>query len=69
MRSQQKHLTGDHFVDAVDGAVLEVVNPLDGGKLAQVAEAKAADTIWRSRLQARHLRPGGTHPPRRAARY
>ena len=31
------------FVDAVDGATLDVINPFDGSVLAQVAEAKTAD--------------------------
>ena len=31
------------FVDAVDGATMDVINPFDGSVLAQVAEAKAAD--------------------------
>jgi len=31
------------FVDAVDGATMDVINPFDGSVLAKVAEAKAAD--------------------------
>ena len=31
------------FVDAVDGATMDVINPFDGSVLAQVAEAKTAD--------------------------
>ena len=31
------------FVDALDGATMDVINPFDGSVLAQVAEARAAD--------------------------
>jgi acyl-CoA reductase-like NAD-dependent aldehyde dehydrogenase len=36
-------LIGGEFVDALDGATLDVINPYDGSVLAKVAEAKAAD--------------------------
>lgn len=40
---QTKLLIGGEFVDALDGATLDVINPYDGSVLAKVAEAKAAD--------------------------
>jgi aldehyde dehydrogenase (NAD+) len=40
---QTKLFIGGEFVDAVDGSTFEVWNPHDGTKLADVAEAKAAD--------------------------
>ena len=40
---QTKLLIDGRFVDALDGATLEVVNPFSGELLARVAEAKAAD--------------------------
>ena len=43
MRLQTKLFIGGEFVDALDGATMDVVNPFDGSILAKVAEAKAAD--------------------------
>jgi len=43
MRFQNKLFIGGEFVDALDGATIEVVNPFDGSILTRVAEAKAAD--------------------------
>jgi acyl-CoA reductase-like NAD-dependent aldehyde dehydrogenase len=43
MRLQTKLFIGGEFVDALDGATLDVINPFDGEVLAKVAEAKAAD--------------------------
>ena len=43
MRLQTKLFIGGEFVDALDGATMDVVNPFDGSVLAKVAEAKAAD--------------------------
>jgi aldehyde dehydrogenase (NAD+) len=40
---QDKLFIDGTFVDAFDGATFEVFNPHDGSKLADVAEAKAAD--------------------------
>jgi len=40
---QTKLFIGGAFVDALDGSTFEVWNPHDGTKLADVAEAKAAD--------------------------
>ena len=40
---QTKLLIGGEFVDAIDGATIEVLDPHDGSVLAHVAEAKAAD--------------------------
>jgi acyl-CoA reductase-like NAD-dependent aldehyde dehydrogenase len=43
MRFQNKLFIGGEFVDALDGATIDVVNPFDGSVLTKVAEAKAAD--------------------------
>jgi aldehyde dehydrogenase (NAD+) len=43
MSLQTKLFIGGEFVDALDGATMDVINPFDGSVLAQVAEAKAAD--------------------------
>ena len=43
MRFQNKLFIGGEFVDALDGATMDVVNPFDGSVLTKVAEAKAAD--------------------------
>jgi aldehyde dehydrogenase (NAD+) len=43
MQLQTKLFIGGEFVDALDGATIDVVNPYDGTVLAKVAEAKAAD--------------------------
>lgn len=43
MRLQTRLFIGGEFVDALDGATMDVVNPFDGSVLAKVAEAKAAD--------------------------
>ena len=43
MRFQTKLFIGGEFVDALDGATMDVVNPFNGEVLAKVAEAKAAD--------------------------
>jgi aldehyde dehydrogenase (NAD+) len=43
MRLQTKLFIGGEFVDALDGATMDVVNPFDGSVIAKVAEAKAAD--------------------------
>ena len=43
MRFQSKLFIGGEFVDALDGATMDVVNPFNGEVLAKVAEAKAAD--------------------------
>ena len=40
---QTKLFIGGEFVDALDGATIDVLDPHDGSLLAQVAEAKAAD--------------------------
>ena len=40
---QSKLFIGGEFVDAVDGATIDVMDPHDGSLLASVAEAKAAD--------------------------
>ncbi len=40
---QTKLLIGGEFVDALDGATMEVINPFTGEVIANVAEAKAAD--------------------------
>jgi acyl-CoA reductase-like NAD-dependent aldehyde dehydrogenase len=40
---QNKLFIGGEFVDAVDGATLDVVNPYDNSLLTKVAEAKQAD--------------------------
>ena len=40
---QDKLFIGGAFVDAADGSTFEVFDPHDGSKLADVAEAKAAD--------------------------
>ena len=42
-RVQDRLFVDGKFVDAADGATFEVVNPHDGSKLADVAEARAAD--------------------------
>ncbi len=42
-RIQDRLFIDGRFVDAADGATFEVVNPHDGSKLADVAEARAAD--------------------------
>jgi acyl-CoA reductase-like NAD-dependent aldehyde dehydrogenase len=43
MTLQTKLFIGGEFVDALDGATMEVINPFNGSVLARVAEAKAAD--------------------------
>ncbi|MGW0712392.1 aldehyde dehydrogenase family protein [Streptomyces sp. NPDC002643] len=40
---QTKLFIGGEFVDGIDGATIDVYDPHDGGLLAQVAEARAAD--------------------------
>ncbi|MFZ4486434.1 MAG: aldehyde dehydrogenase family protein, partial [Candidatus Nanopelagicales bacterium] len=40
---QTKLFIGGEFVDAADGATIDVLDPHDGSLLAQVAEAKAED--------------------------
>jgi len=40
---QTKLCIGGEFVDAIDGATIDVIDPHDGSLLAQVAEAKEAD--------------------------
>ena len=40
---QTKLFIGGEFVDAADGATIDVLDPHDGSLLAQVAEAKEAD--------------------------
>jgi len=43
MHIQTKLFVGGEFVDAADGATIDVLNPHDNAKIADVAEAKAAD--------------------------
>jgi aldehyde dehydrogenase (NAD+) len=43
MSVQTKLLIGGEFVDAADGATMDVINPFDGSVLARVAEAKEPD--------------------------
>nr|WP_298728141.1 aldehyde dehydrogenase family protein [uncultured Steroidobacter sp.] len=43
MTLQTKLFIGGEFVDALDGATLDVINPFDGSVITSVAEAKAAD--------------------------
>jgi aldehyde dehydrogenase (NAD+) len=43
MQLQTKLFIGGEFVDALDGATMDVINPYDGTVLAKVAEANAAD--------------------------
>lgn len=43
MNFQNKLFIGGKFVDAVDGATIDVLNPHDNSLLTKVAEAKAAD--------------------------
>jgi aldehyde dehydrogenase (NAD+)/betaine-aldehyde dehydrogenase len=43
MHMQTRLFINGEFVDAADGATIEVLNPHDNGKIAGVAEAKAAD--------------------------
>src|SRR5215475_14772117 len=43
MPMQTRLFINSEFVDAADGAMIEVLNPHDNGKIADVAEAKAAD--------------------------
>lgn len=43
MTLQTKLYIGGQFVDALDGATLDVINPFDGSVITSVAEAKAAD--------------------------
>ena len=43
MAFQNKLFIGGEFVDAVDGATIEVLNPHDCSVLAEIAEARAAD--------------------------
>jgi aldehyde dehydrogenase (NAD+) len=40
---QNKLFVGGEFVDAVEGATLEVRNPHDGALLTEIAEGRAAD--------------------------
>ena len=40
---QNKLFIGGEFVDGVDGATIEVLNPHDGSVITQIAEARAAD--------------------------
>ncbi len=42
-RIQTRLFIGGEFVDAAEGATFEVLNPHDGSKLADVAEARPAD--------------------------
>ena len=43
MDFQTKLFIGGEFVDAADGGVIETLNPHDNSRLAEVAEARAAD--------------------------
>jgi acyl-CoA reductase-like NAD-dependent aldehyde dehydrogenase len=43
MQFQTRLFIGGEFVDAVDGGLIEVLNPHDNSRLAEVAEARAAD--------------------------
>ncbi len=43
MQIQTRLFIGGEFVDAVDGATIEVLNPHDNSPLAEVGEAKSAD--------------------------
>lgn len=43
MQFQTRLFIGGEFVDAVEGGRIEVLNPHDNSRLAQVAEARAAD--------------------------
>jgi aldehyde dehydrogenase (NAD+) len=43
MQLQTRLFIGGEFVDAVDGGRIEVLNPHDNSRLAEVAEARAAD--------------------------
>src|SRR5271170_8377131 len=43
MNFQTRLFINGEFVDSADGSTIEVLNPHDNSRLAQVAEAKAAD--------------------------
>jgi acyl-CoA reductase-like NAD-dependent aldehyde dehydrogenase len=43
MAYETRLFIGGEFVDAADGATLEVLNPHDQSKIADVAEARAPD--------------------------
>ena len=43
MTLQTQLFIGGEFVDALDGATIDVINPFDGSIITRVAEAKAAD--------------------------
>jgi aldehyde dehydrogenase (NAD+) len=59
---QDKLFIGGAFVDALDGATFEVFDPHDGTKLADVAEARAAD-IDRAVQEARDAFPAWSATP------
>jgi aldehyde dehydrogenase (NAD+)/betaine-aldehyde dehydrogenase len=54
---QTKLFVGGEFVDALDGSTFEAINPHDGSKLADVAEARQAD-VDRAVRAAREAFPG-----------
>ncbi|MBV8137872.1 MAG: aldehyde dehydrogenase family protein [Deltaproteobacteria bacterium] len=57
MRFQTRLFIGGEFVDAVEGGRIEVLNPHDNSRLAEVAEARAAD-IDRAVAAASQAFPG-----------
>jgi aldehyde dehydrogenase (NAD+)/betaine-aldehyde dehydrogenase len=59
---QTRLFIGGEFVDAVDGATIEVLSPHDNSKIADVAEAKAAD-IDRAVTAAQKAFPAWSHAP------
>ena len=59
---QDRLFIGGAFVDAVDGGTFEVFNPHDGSKIADVAEAKAAD-VDRAVASARDAFPSWSATP------
>jgi acyl-CoA reductase-like NAD-dependent aldehyde dehydrogenase len=59
---QTRLFIGGAFVDAADGATIEVLNPHDNSKLADVAEAKAAD-IDHAVAAAQRAFPGWSRTP------
>ncbi len=59
---QTKLLIGGEFVDALDGATIDVLDPHDGSLLAQVAEAKEAD-IDRAVVAATEAKAGWRRMP------
>jgi len=79
MRFQNKLFIGGEFVDALDGATMDVVNPFDGSVLTKVAEAKAADVdravdaaakafpAWRATPPTTGRSPRPTRPSTRRA--